>query len=135
MGGALRLDALRAGMQALTRRRSVFKRVKGAREGPAGRSAVLVGFCAFGKRYRPAQVVAVVLVTCGTVATLLADAREKQRRGKGGADGGCCGDNGALAREPPGRAPRRFLGLRDLAVRQGLVRLHHALVDHGTLGG
>ena len=45
MGGALRLDALRAGMQALTRRRSVFKRVKGAREGPAGRSAVLVGFC------------------------------------------------------------------------------------------
>eukprot|EP01045_Picozoa_sp_COSAG04_P014545 COSAG04_NODE_1095_length_8308_cov_5.921793_3_plen_152_part_00 len=45
MGGALRLDALRVGMQALTRRRSVIKRVKGAREGAAGRSAVLVGLC------------------------------------------------------------------------------------------
>ena len=58
--------------------------------------SVLVGFCAFGKRYRPAQVVAVVLVTCGTVVTLLADAREKQRAKtaqKGG--GGCCGGDGA----------------------------------------
>ena len=42
MGGTLRLGALRAGMQALTRRRSVFKRVKGAREGPAGRG---LSFC------------------------------------------------------------------------------------------
>jgi nudix motif 8 len=42
---SLQLDAARAAMADLQKRRTAIKKVKGARAGPAGRSAVLVGLC------------------------------------------------------------------------------------------